>query len=116
MLSSRYLLSWIYLLFAIAGAVLPTLANIEFFNIYGGFDISKFVADANINQASQSLSRDLFVGAGAVTIWIVNESRKLKMKNMWIVYSSFLVAFALAAPLFLCLRERRCIEIEEKAS
>jgi hypothetical protein len=53
------------------------------------------------------------VGASAIFIWIVNESRKLEMKNMWIVYiGTFLIAFAFSAPLFLFLRERRIIELE----
>ena len=113
MTSTRYLLSWVYLVFAILGAILPTLANIDFMILYGPqFDINKFINLANINPAAQSLSRDLFIGAGAVTVWIFSESRKLKMKNMWIVFSSFLIAFAFAAPLFLFLRERRLIEIE----
>ena len=116
MTSSRYLLSWIYLFFAIAGAILPTLANIEFVNLYGTFDIKSFILEANSNPAAQSLSRDLFIGAGSITIWIVNESRKLQMRNMWIVYVSFLVAFAFAAPLFLFLRERHIINIEEKVA
>ena len=112
MFSTRYLLSWIYLTLAILGAILPTLANIEYASIYGSFDINNFIQLANINPAAQSLSRDLFVGAAAITIWIINESKKLKMKNMWIIYASFLVAFAFAAPLFLFFRERHLIEIE----
>tara|TARA_Y100001968_G_scaffold87641_1_gene78631 strand:+ start:550 stop:906 length:357 start_codon:yes stop_codon:yes gene_type:complete len=111
--SSRYFLSFVYLLLAIAGAVLPTLANIDYVNLYGSFDIKNFIELANINPAAQSLSRDLFVGAAAITIWIINESKRLKMKNMWIIYSSFLIAFAFAAPLFLFFRERHMIEIEK---
>jgi len=110
---SRYFLSWVYLVIAILGAILPTMANIDFISLYGPvFDVNKFISLANINPAAQSLSRDLFIGAGAITIWIFVESRKLKMSNMWIVFSSFLIAFAFAAPLFLFLRERRLIEIE----
>ena len=37
-------LKWVYLLLAILGAVLPTLANIEFAKIYGhSFDIQLFI-------------------------------------------------------------------------
>ena len=116
MQEKRYLLSWIYLGLAILGGILPTLANIDFMSTYGPqFDIARFIELANINPAAQSLSRDLFIGAGAVTIWIFSESRKLQMRNMWIVFSSFLIAFAFAAPLFLFLRERRIIEIEDKS-
>ena len=115
MFTSRYFLSWVYLLFAISGLIFPTLANIDFIREYGtNFDIYKFINLANINPAAQSLSRDLIIGAGAVTLWIIIESRRLKMKNMQYVIGSFLIAFAFAAPMFLCLRERRLIEIEEK--
>tara|TARA_Y100001968_G_scaffold218310_1_gene200982 strand:+ start:5834 stop:6184 length:351 start_codon:yes stop_codon:yes gene_type:complete len=116
MFSSRYLLSWTYLLLAISGAILPTLANIDYVKEYGSFDISNFIYLANINPAAESLSRDLLVGAGAITIWIINESQKLKMKNMWLIYSSFLVAFAFAAPLFLFFRERHLIEMEKNGT
>ena len=55
------------------------------------------------------------MGATAVFIWIVNESKKLNIKNMWVVYiGTFLIAFAFSAPFFLFLRERRIIEIEKK--
>ena len=112
----RKLLSVIYLIFAILGAILPTLANIDFAQNYGpGFDISKFIELANVNPAAQSLSRDLMVSAGAITVWIVAESRRLKIKYLWLVIlTSFTIAFAFSAPLFLFLRERRLIELEKE--
>tara|TARA_Y100001968_G_C18836728_1_gene471659 strand:+ start:124 stop:474 length:351 start_codon:yes stop_codon:yes gene_type:complete len=107
-------LAWIYLAFAFAGAIFPTLSNIEFIQMYGStFDIQKFIELANSNPASESLSRDLFIGAGSIFVWIINESRRLKMKNLWVVLlGTFLIAFAFAAPLFLFLRERRLIEMD----
>ncbi len=43
-------LKWVYLLLAILGAVLPTLANIEFAKSYGpSFDIQLFIELANNN-------------------------------------------------------------------
>ncbi len=82
--------------------------------MYGStFDIQKFIELANSNPASESLSRDLFIGAGSIFVWIINESRRLKMKNLWVVLlGTFLIAFAFAAPLFLFLRERRLIEMD----
>ena len=108
-------LSYIYLFLSILGAILPMMANFDFAMEYGNsFDIKKFVLLANANPAAQSISRDLLVGASAVFIWIVNESKKLKMKNMWVVYiGTFLIAFAFSAPFFLFLRERRIIELEK---
>ena len=106
-------LKWIYLVLTIVGAVFPTLANIEFAKSYGpAFDVQLFIELANINPAAQSLSRDLFVGATAVFVWIISESKRLEMKNLWIVIvTTFTIAFAFSAPLFLYLRELRIEEI-----
>jgi len=110
-------LSWLYLTLAIAGGVLPWMANLAFIRDYGpSFDLSVFVSLANANAAAQSLSRDLLVGASAVTIWMVVESRRLQMRHLWLVLlSSITIAFAFAAPLFLCLRERRLAELAREA-
>ena len=109
-------LKWIYLLFAIFGAILPTLSNIEFVKIYGSsFDIQLFIQLANINPASQSLGRDLLIGSSAVFVWIISESKRLEMKNLWIVIlTTFTIAFAFSAPLFLYLRELRIEEINRE--
>ena len=113
---NKKILSYLYLFLSILGAILPVMANFEFAMEYGNsFDINNFISLANANPAAQSISRDLLVGASAIFIWIVNESRKLDMKNMWVVYiGTFLIAFAFSAPFFLFLRERRLIQISEK--
>lgn len=107
--------AWLYLGLAIAGAVLPWMANLDFIQRYGSsFDIGQFVSLANANPAAQSLSRDLLIGASAITIWMVMESRRLQMRHLWVVLlSAVTIAFAFAAPLFLYLRERRLSEIAQ---
>ena len=106
-------LAWIYLALAVAGAVLPWLANLAFIRSTGQpFDLALFVQQANANPAAQSLSRDLAVGATAVTLWMVVESRRLKMRGLvWVLLSCVTVAFAFGAPFFLYLRERRLQEL-----
>ena len=113
---NKHTLSYIYLFLSILGAILPMMANFDFASEYGNtFDIKNFISLANANPAAQSISRDLLIGASAVFIWIVNESKKLNVKNMWIVYlGTFLIAFAFSAPFFLFLRQRRIIELENK--
>tara|TARA_Y100000589_G_C26927579_1_gene537010 strand:+ start:403 stop:774 length:372 start_codon:yes stop_codon:yes gene_type:complete len=113
---NKYNLSYLYLILAILGAILPMISNYNFALEYGSdFDILKFIQLASINPAAESISRDLFIGASAIFIWIINESKKLNIKNMWVVYvGTFLIAFAFSAPFFLILRERRLIEISEK--
>ena len=107
-------LKWVYLALAIAGAIFPWLANLDFMQATGGasFNLAQFVSQANANPAAQSLSRDLAIGATAVVIWIVQESRRIKMRGLiWVLLGCITVAFAFAAPLFLYLRERRLEEL-----
>jgi hypothetical protein len=108
----------IFLTLTIAGALLPWTANIDFIRKYGpSFDIGQFIALANANPASRSLSLDLAVGATAIIIWMVSESRRLKIKGIgWVLLSCMGIAFACGAPLFLYLRERRLQEIASSTS
>lgn len=110
-------LKWLYLALAIAGAILPWLANLEFIRASGqAFDLGLFVAMANANPAASSLSRDLAIGATAVVIWMVQESRRLGMRGLpWVLLSCVTLAFACGAPLFLYLRERRLAELAQLA-
>ncbi len=112
---STGVLQWLYLGLAIAGAVLPWLANLEFIQAYGASgDLGLFVRLANDNPAASSLSRDLAIGATAVVIWMVTESRRLQMRGLvWVLLSCFTLAFACGAPLFLYLRERRLAELAQ---
>ena len=106
-------LKWLYLALAISGAVLPWLANLAFIREYGSsLDLGMFVRLANANPAASSLSRDLAIGATAVVIWIVQESKRLQMRGLpWVLLSCVTLAFACGAPLFLYLRERRLEEL-----
>ncbi|NQV10151.1 MAG: DUF2834 domain-containing protein [Cyanobacteria bacterium] len=105
---------WLYLALAIAGAILPWMANIAFIRTSGNnFDLASFVSLANANPAAQSLSRDLLIGATAITIWMVVEGRRLQVRRLWLpLICSVTVAFACGAPLFLWMRERRLVELE----
>lgn len=107
-----------YLILALLGAIWPWLANLEFIQAHGAsFDLSLFVQLANANPAARSLSRDLAIGATAVVVWMVSESRRLRMRGLPLVLLSCVtVAFACGAPLFLYLRERRLAEMARETN
>ena len=112
---NKYIYSYIYLSLAIAGAIFTAISNYHFVLEYGAiFDIKKFIELANSNPAAESISRDLLISASAIFMWIIKESKKLEIKNMWIIYlGTFFIAFAFSAPMFLFLREKRIIELEK---
>lgn len=116
-LGSRLGLRHVYLVLAIAGAVLPWMANLAFMQQHGpSFDVGLFVQLANANPAAQSLSRDLAIAATAVSIWMVVEARRIGLKGLvWVLLSCVTIAFAFGCPLFLYLRERRLAELAQSS-
>jgi hypothetical protein len=97
----------IYLVLCLAGTLLTQRENFSFIQANGGFDLSRFIADASQTAAGRSLSWDLVIGATAGVMAMVVESKRLAMRHaIWPILLSFTVAFAAGAPLFLLLRER----------
>ncbi len=106
-------LSWIYLIFAIAGLIFPWYFNLQFImNSEEALTPLKFIQGGMVNPISSSITVDLFIGATPVVIWMMIEGRKLKMKHLWFYFlSTFLIAFAFACPFFLFMRELKLQKI-----
>jgi hypothetical protein len=98
-----------YAALAAIGLVATGYFNLRFMAESGGtFSAVEFVRAGYANSASSSLSNDLLVGTVAFTIWSFAEARRLGLRHWWIYpVLTFGVAFALAFPLFLFVRERR---------
>ena len=114
----RQVLPWTYLILSVLGAILPWQANLSFLQSTSGsgFDLGRFIAEANATAAAQSLSRDLLIGASAIVVWLISEGRRLQIKGWPLsLVACFSISFACGAPLFLFLRERRLIEMEKSA-
>lgn len=97
----------VYAVLALVGAVWPWWYNAAFALAHGGaFDPAVFVAEAFSTPAGGSLSADILVAAGAGSVWMIVEARRLGMRFVWAyVALGTLVAFACAFPLFLFVRE-----------
>lgn len=78
-----------------------TLANLL------AFDWERFLADAQINPAASFVMVDVTIGIWALVIFCLAESKRIGLKFGWVcIPVAFLVAYAVACPLFLFMRER----------
>ncbi len=103
------ILMWVYLLFAIAGIIVPWYYNLQFM-LYGDetFSIGRYLADGMATPLSASITTDFFIGTTPVLIWMMVEGSRQKMKHLWFYFIfTFLIAFAFTCPLFLFMRERK---------
>ncbi|NNM01625.1 MAG: DUF2834 domain-containing protein [Gammaproteobacteria bacterium] len=101
-------LSSLYLVLAGAGLIATWYFNLRFIEESGGvFNIAEFVRAGNANSAASSLANDLLVATLTFLVWSFVEARRLAIRHWWVfLVLTFTVAFALAFPLFLYVRER----------
>ena len=99
----------VYAVLAVAGVVATWWFNLRFMAASGGaFSAVDFVRAGYANDAAASLTNDLTIGTLTFMVWSFAESRRLGMRHWWVwVVLTFGVAFAMAFPLFLLVRERR---------
>lgn len=110
-------LQWIYAGLAVAGFLGTLVFNLQFAREAGGFDVVAFVAGGFANPAAGSLTVDLLVALAAFLAWSFVEARRLGMRRWWVyLLVTFLVAFAVAFPLFLLARDRRLQEERDAAA
>ena len=66
-----------------------------------------FWQDTFANPASRSITVDLFFLGLAISIWMVLEARRLRMRGVWLyLIFGILVAISVTVPIFLINRER----------
>ena len=97
-----------YLALSALGLLATWYFNLAFMAESGGsFDVADFVAAGYANNASASLSNDLLIGTISFLVWSFHETRRLGLRHWWAyVVLTFAVAFAVAFPLFLFVRDR----------
>ena len=102
----------IYLVLAVVGALSTWFFNVQFMIETGWWgEPLAFIEAGMINNASSSLTMDILFAAATGFTWMVFESHKLGMKNVWIYIAlGFFVAFAFAFPLFLFYREKHLVQ------
>jgi hypothetical protein len=106
-------LAFVYLALAVAG-----LVGTWWFNALAIIQMTDFLGDLiTSGPAVSSITLDLLVVAVAGSVFIIVESRRLRMRFGWLyVVAAGLTAFAFTFPLFLAMRERRLTRIARATS
>jgi hypothetical protein len=98
----------VYLLLALAGVVFTWYFNIQFYLTAEDTSILNFIAQTATTFPAKSISADISIVVITFFVWMIYESRKLKIKHWWVIVPlTFLVAIAFSFPLFLYMRANR---------
>jgi len=98
----------VYALLAVAGLIATGYFNLQFIGQRGGFKLVDFVAGGFANPAAASISCDITVAFLAFLVWLPGEARRSGVRHWWLyAVVGLTVAFAVALPLFLLVRERK---------
>lgn len=96
----------IYLLLAIAGAVLPMYYFVSWFN-ENGWSLGDMITAWNVNDATTGLVYDLTISAIALTVFIVVETFvRRAWLNLIAIPATFCIGVSCGLPLYLFLRSR----------
>jgi Protein of unknown function DUF2834 len=98
-------------LFAFIGTWGNVLSLLPQYGFWGG--TLKFWQDVLVNESSRFIAVDLLFFGLAVIVWMVLESRRLKIPGVWL-YIAFglFIAVSVTVPLFLIHRERTLAALE----
>ena len=97
----------LYLLFCVAGTVLPFSQFVPFVRDHG-LDVSMFVEQLFSTRVGAFFGLDVIVSAIVLWVFVVVEGRRMGMRHLWApIAASCAVGVSLGLPLFLYMREIR---------
>ena len=104
---------WTPLAFAYLALALAGLIGTWCFNVLAIIQMRDYIGDLMTSgPAVSSITVDLLVVAIAGSVFIIVESRRLRMRFGWLyIAGAAVTAFAFTFPLFLAMRERRMTEL-----
>ncbi|MGG3491969.1 DUF2834 domain-containing protein [Brevibacillus choshinensis] len=94
----------IYMLLAVAGAVLPYSHFIPFLRT-NGLDFNLFTTQLFANNISSFFATDFLICCLVFWVFLFQEARKYKMKHRWLyIVATLSIGLSFAFPLFLYFR------------
>ena len=99
-------LRYLYLVLALIGLILPYSQFLPWIMEHHAMNIPLFIHDLFANQISAFFAMDVIVSAIVLIVFILDESRCLGMRTLWLpVIATLLVGVSFGLPLFLYLRQ-----------
>jgi len=95
----------VYFVLAILGLVLPYSIFIPWL-VEHGFNVQFFFQEFFANGVASTTALDFIMVSVTVIIYIIFESKKLGMKQVYIPVLATLIAVGFGLAVFLCMRER----------
>lgn len=96
-------------------SIVATYLPLSIFIKQHGFDMVLLFKQLFALPSTSFFGMDLLVVSVVALIFIIFESKRLGMKNLWLpIASIFLVGISLALPLFLFLREKHLTDTKNK--
>src|SRR5207249_1938176 len=97
-----------YALLVVAGFAATGYFNVQFGREHRAFSVIDFVKDGFANPAAASISCDITVAFLTFLVCLPGEARRSGVRHWWLyALIGLFVAFAVALPLFLFMRERK---------
>jgi hypothetical protein len=107
-------LRYLYLLFALAGLVLPYWQFVPWVAGHHGVNMAILLRELFANQISAFFAMDVLVSAIVLISFIQTEGKRLRMRFLWLpIVCVFVVGVSLGFPLFLYQRQR---ELDREAA
>ena len=93
------------LLFAFLGLLVPWYFNVGFLVGGGSFAPRPFTAAVTANLLTTGITWDVYLAAGAFSIWLLSDARSSGVRRPWLyVALTFSIGLAVALPLYLAIR------------
>ena len=93
---------WFYMLMAMAGAIIPWYFNLQQL-MYGDqpFTLGNYLGAGLANDFVSSITTDFLIVAAPFMVWMIVESRRLRMKGIgWYIVFTFLLFTTVFRKLF----------------
>ncbi len=102
----------VYFVLALIGFIVPWIYNLKHFVASGTIMLVPFLKMALANDVTTAITLDVYVAAVVFSVWVFVEYQRVRVaRPCFYVLLAFLVGLSFAFPLFLAMRERALVSL-----